>query len=141
VMTVGNELIITTAPPERAGAASALSETSAELSGALGIAVLGSAGMLLFRLWLGPAVPAGLDPADTTRALATLGGAMSVAGGLADGGAFGDAARTAFTDAMRVVAVFGMAMMLVAAWMAQRLMRDGGEAPVADAGLDEVAGA
>src|SRR5690606_9816811 len=141
VMTVGNELIITTAPPERAGAASALSETSAELSGALGIAVLGSAGMLMFRLWLGPAVPAGMDPADTTRALATLGGAMSVAGGLADGGAFGDAARTAFTDAMRVVAVFGMAMMLVAAWMAQRLMRDGGEAPVADAGLDEVAGA
>src|SRR5690606_21140833 len=87
VMTVGNELIITTAPPERAGAASALSETSAELSGALGIAVLGSAGMLLYRMWLGPAVPAGLDPADTTRALATLGGAMSVAGGLADGGA------------------------------------------------------
>ncbi|WP_019398337.1 MFS transporter [Pseudoxanthomonas sp. GW2] len=141
VMTVGNELIITTAPPERAGAASALSETSAELSGALGIAVLGSAGMLLFRLWLGPALPAGLEPAEGARALATLGGAMSVAGGLADGGAFAEAARTAFTDAMRAVAVFGAAMMLAAAWMAARLMRDGeGEgAPVP--ALDQAPGA
>src|SRR5690606_30445463 len=82
VMTVGNELIITTAPPERAGAASALSETSAELSGALGIAVLGSAGMVLFRLWLGPAMPAELDAAASARGLATLGGAMGVAGQL-----------------------------------------------------------
>ncbi|UOV04018.1 MFS transporter [Pseudoxanthomonas sp. F37] len=57
VFTVGNELIITTAPAERAGAASALAETSAELSGALGIAVLGSLGMLAYRLWLDPALP------------------------------------------------------------------------------------
>src|SRR5688572_28041453 len=34
VFTIGNEMIITSAPPERAGAASALSETGAELSGA-----------------------------------------------------------------------------------------------------------
>ena len=141
VMTVGNELIITSAPPERAGAASALSETSAELSGALGIAVLGSAGMLLYRMWLGPAVPATLDPADGVRALATIGGAMSVAGGLADDGVFAEAARAAFTNAMRAVAVFGAVMMLAAAWMAARLMRDGGEAPVAETGLDDVAGA
>jgi DHA2 family multidrug resistance protein-like MFS transporter len=36
-----------------------------------------------------------------------------------------DTARTAFTDAMRAIAVFGMTMMLLAAWMAARLMRDG----------------
>lgn len=134
VFTVGNELIITTAPPERAGAASALAETSAELSGALGIAVLGSLGMLAYRLWLDPALPATLTGTDTTRALSTLGGAVAVGGEL--GGAAGvavvDTARTAFTDAMRAIAVFGMAMMLLAAWMAARLMRDGeGEAHVA----------
>ena len=127
VFTVGNELIITTAPPERAGAASALAETSAELSGALGIAVLGSAGMLAYRLWLDPALPATLGDTDTTRALSTLGGAVAVGSEL--GGAAGvavvDTARTAFTDAMRAIAVFGMGMMLVAAWMAARLMRDG----------------
>ncbi|MFT3669874.1 MAG: MFS transporter [Pseudoxanthomonas sp.] len=131
VFTVGNELIITTAPPERAGAASALAETSAELSGALGIAVLGSAGMLAYRLWLDPALPATLGDTDTTRALSTLGGAVTVGGELggAAGAAVVDTARTAFTGAMRAIAVFGMAMMLLAAWMAARLMRDGeGEA-------------
>lgn len=134
VFTVGNELIITTAPAERAGAASALAETSAELSGALGIAVLGSLGMLAYRLWLDPALPTSLADADTTRALSTLGGAVAVGDEL--GGAAGmavvDTARTAFTGAMRAIAVFGMAMMLLAAWMAARLMRDGeGEAHVA----------
>ncbi|CAN7264345.1 MFS transporter [Pseudoxanthomonas sp. LjRoot168] len=127
VFTVGNELIITTAPPERAGAASALAETSAELSGALGIAILGSLGMLAYRLWLDPALPPTLADADATRALSTLGGAVTVAhevGGTA-GKAIADTARTAFTDAMRAIAVFGMTMMLLAAWMAARLMRDG----------------
>ncbi len=143
VFTVGNELIITTAPPERAGAASALAETSAELSGALGIAVLGSAGMLAYRLWLDPALPATLGAADTTRALSTLGGAVTVGGELggAAGAAVVDTARTAFTGAMRAIAVFGMAMMLLAAWMAARLMRDGeGEAHGA-ALADEASGA
>jgi len=127
VFTVGNELIITTAPPERAGAASALAETSAELSGALGIAILGSLGMLAYRLWLDPALPPTLADAEATRALSTLGGAVTVAGevGGTAGAAIADTARTAFTDAMRAIAVFGMAMMLLAAWMAAHLMRDG----------------
>ncbi len=42
VFTLGIDAIIATAPPERAGAASALSETSSELGGALGIAIVGS---------------------------------------------------------------------------------------------------
>ncbi|WP_313928421.1 MFS transporter [Pseudoxanthomonas sp.] len=143
VFTVGNELIITTAPPERAGAASALAETSAELSGALGIAVLGSLGMLAYRLWLDPALPATLPDADTTRALSTLGGAVTVAGevGGAAGAAIADTARTAFTDAMCAIAVFGMAMMLIAAWMAARLMRDGEGAGHATTTVDDPAGA
>ena len=143
VFTVGNELIITTAPPERAGAASALAETSAELSGALGIAVLGSAGMLAYRLWLDPALPATLGDGDTTRALSTLGGAVTVAGELggAAGAVVADTARTAFTGAMRAIAVFGMTMMLLAAWMAARLMRDGEGDGHATATIDEAAGA
>jgi DHA2 family multidrug resistance protein-like MFS transporter len=143
VFTVGNELIITTAPAERAGAASALAETSAELSGALGIAVLGSLGMLAYRLWLDPVLPATLAGADTTRALSTLGGAVEVGGELggAAGAAVVDTARHAFTDAMRAIAVFGMAMMLVAAWMAARLMRDGEGEPHGALVADEAAGA
>src|SRR5690606_41025821 len=53
------------------------------------------------------------------------------------GPAFGEAARAAFTDAMRAVAVLGAVLMLAAAWMAARLMRDGGDEGVAVAALDE----
>jgi len=143
VFTVGNELIITTAPPERAGAASALAETSAELSGALGIALLGSAGMALYRFWLEPALPADLAQAAAGHALSTLGGAIATAETLPAGqaAAIETTARTAFTDAMRLVAVFGGTMMLLAAWMASHLMRDGeGEGHVASV-ANEASGA
>lgn len=40
--TLTNDLIMGSAPPERAGAAAGVSETAAELGGALGIAMLGS---------------------------------------------------------------------------------------------------
>ena len=82
VFTIGNEMIITAAPPERAGAASALSETSAEFSGALGIAVFGSLGTALYRDGLGEAMPAGVSPGLADQALATLGGAVSAASAL-----------------------------------------------------------
>ena len=42
VFTLATDLIVGSAPPERAGAASAISETGSELGGALGIALLGS---------------------------------------------------------------------------------------------------
>ena len=45
VITLATDVIVGSAPPERAGAASGLSETSAEFGGALGIAVLGSIGL------------------------------------------------------------------------------------------------
>src|SRR5690606_18910046 len=42
VITLTTDLIVGAAPPERAGVASAISETSSEFGGALGIAILGS---------------------------------------------------------------------------------------------------
>src|SRR5207249_3433414 len=49
VVTLSTDLIVGTAPPERAGAASAISETGTELGGALGIALLGSIGAAVYR--------------------------------------------------------------------------------------------
>ena len=40
VFTLAADLMVSTAPPERAGAAAGISETSSEFGGALGIAVL-----------------------------------------------------------------------------------------------------
>jgi DHA2 family multidrug resistance protein-like MFS transporter len=48
VFTLAADLMSSSAPPERAGAASALNETSSELGGALGIALLGSLAAAIF---------------------------------------------------------------------------------------------
>jgi len=74
VIALTTEIIVTSAPSERAGAASALSETANELGGALGIGVLGSLGTLIYRAKMAGVI-AGL-PSDVARvAGATLGGA------------------------------------------------------------------
>ncbi|MGD9540070.1 MFS transporter [Methylocystis sp.] len=74
VIALTTEIVVTSAPPERAGAASALSETANELGGALGIGVLGSLVTLIYRSKMAGVV-AGL-PADVAGTVAaTLGGA------------------------------------------------------------------
>jgi DHA2 family multidrug resistance protein-like MFS transporter len=84
VFTLTNDLIIGSAPPERAGAAAGLSETAAEFGGALGIAIFGSIGVAIYRGAMAAAIPAGvsLEAGDTARD--TLGGAIEVAAQLPD---------------------------------------------------------
>src|SRR6185369_12728690 len=60
VFTLTNDVIIGSAPPERAGAASGISETCAELGGALGIAVFGSIGIVAYRSVLAMDLPSGI---------------------------------------------------------------------------------
>jgi DHA2 family multidrug resistance protein-like MFS transporter len=125
VFTIGNEMIITSAPPERAGAASAISETSSEFSGALGIAVFGSLGTALYRTGLSKAMPDGVPAAASAEALATLGGAVAAAQALPGpaGAALLAAARAAFVDALQVTAVAGAAIVVAASLLAARLLR------------------
>jgi DHA2 family multidrug resistance protein-like MFS transporter len=61
--TLSTDLMIGAAPPERAGAASAVAETTSEFGGALGIAVLGSIGAAAYRGHLADTMPAGVPPA------------------------------------------------------------------------------
>jgi DHA2 family multidrug resistance protein-like MFS transporter len=79
LFTLTNDVIIGSAPPERAGAASGISETCAEFGGALGIAIFGSIGVAIYRGMLGAGLPAGLSPDVAHQALATLGGAVAAA--------------------------------------------------------------
>lgn len=74
VIALTTEIIVTSAPPERAGAAAALSETANELGGALGIGVLGSLGTLIYRSKMAGVIAA-LPPDLARVAGATLGGA------------------------------------------------------------------
>src|SRR6266540_3413111 len=98
LFTLTNDVIIGSAPPERAGAASGISETCAELGGALGIAIFGSIGVAIYRGMLGAALPAALPPVVTHAAMATLGGAVVAIQQLPAeaGAALLDAARDAF---------------------------------------------
>jgi MFS transporter, DHA2 family, multidrug resistance protein len=106
VFGLTTELIVGSAPPERAGAASGISETGAELGGALGIALLGSVGVAMYRGGITPALLAGLPPDAATAARDTLGGAVGVASVLpaASADALLAVARTVFVDGMHVAA-------------------------------------
>ena len=124
VFTLGNDIVISSAPPERAGAASALSETSAELSGALGIAVFGSLATGLYRAGMAGQLPPGLS-AEATAEASTLGGALTLADSLASpqAEALRSAARTAFVDGLQAAAVVGTAVMVGSALLAWRMLR------------------
>ena len=64
VIILSTDLVVGAAPPERAGSASALSETSAELGGALGIAILGSVITAVYRAKMASVGSAGLTSAS-----------------------------------------------------------------------------
>lgn len=112
--TVSNELILSSAPPEKAGAASAVSETAYELGAVLGTAVLGGLLTALYRtnLVLPPGIPA--DVADASRE--TLAGAVSSGAGLDPVLAqeLQDAAAHAFDSGVGVTALIGAGLIVVA---------------------------
>jgi DHA2 family multidrug resistance protein-like MFS transporter len=120
-------LIVGSAPPERAGAASAISETSAEFGGALGVALLGSLGTLIYR-----AMMAGVDvsalPANAAAASrATLGGAVEEAKKLAGADlsaahlGFLDTARQAFATGFAATCIVAAVTLVFLAWLAARV--------------------
>ncbi|MGA4838251.1 MFS transporter [Streptomyces sp. G45] len=123
-MPLTADLIVSSAPPESVGAAAALPETSNQLGGALGVAVLGSIGAAVYTRDVSDAT-GGLKPEAAEAAEGSLGGAAEVARHLpADvSRPLLDSAAEAFTRGMNVAAVVGGALMLVSAVVAAALMR------------------
>jgi MFS transporter, DHA2 family, multidrug resistance protein len=130
VFTLATDLIVGAAPTERAGAAAAISETSSELGGALGIAILGSIGTAVYRGQLADSTPAGVPPAAAETAKDTLGGAVESAetlpGGL--GADLLDGAREAFVQGLQAAAlasaVIAAAMAVVSAILLRQVVED-----------------
>jgi DHA2 family multidrug resistance protein-like MFS transporter len=112
VFTLTTELIVGSTPIEKAGAASGISETGAELGGALGIAILGSIGMALYRSEVASALPTGIPTEAAEAALDTLGGAVVVAEQLPGplGLALLDIARQAFVQGLHLAAAISAAV-------------------------------
>ena len=117
VVILATDLIVGSAPVERAGAASAISETSSELGGALGIAIFGSIGTAVYRFAMWDVVPDGLPPETMEAARSTLGGAVAVARQLPGqlSAELLDTARAAFTRAFQLTAAISAAVSLITA--------------------------
>lgn len=105
-MALGTGLVLAAAPPERAGAASAISETGGELGGALGIAVLGSIAGGVYSKRLADHLPAGLPP-DVPGGDSTLAETLRRADEMPHpfGHSLAESARDAFTHSLHVHAL------------------------------------
>ncbi|MFD5908662.1 MFS transporter [Streptomyces massasporeus] len=117
VMSQVADLALSSAPVEKAGAASSLLETGTEFGGALSMAFLGSIGTAVYRHEIPHAAPA--------AARETLGGALAVADRLPGraGDALATAAREAFTSGMHAAAVTGAVLLAGAAAVAAVTLR------------------
>ena len=124
-MTLTTDTIMGVAPPERAGAASGISETAAELGGALGIALLGSVSTAYYRGAMGAEMPSMIPTGVAIDARATIGGAVVSAATL--GGERGAdlvrIAREAVTQSLSIVAVLSAALVLITSAITIRILR------------------
>ncbi|WP_051298755.1 MFS transporter [Arthrobacter castelli] len=127
MMTLATDVVVDAAPPSRSGAASALSETAAELGAALGIAVLGSIGTALYRSRVLDGVPADLPPEATEAVSSSLGAALSVAEQLpAEAAAhLADLARHAFTHGLNAATITGGLVLVATAIVCPILLHRG----------------
>jgi DHA2 family multidrug resistance protein-like MFS transporter len=98
VLMLVPDLAVAAVPPERAGSAVGITETSLELGNALGLSLLGSLAALVFR--------SGGDFAPT------LGETLARAG---DAPAVADAARNSFVTGMHVATTTGAGLLVLAA--------------------------
>ncbi|MFF4212949.1 MFS transporter [Streptomyces sp. NPDC001796] len=119
--TVTADVILAGVPKDRAGAASAVSETAYELGAALGIALLGSIVTGTYRNFPAPA-------GTPAQAHASLGGAVEAAANLppATAQALLTSAREAFVEGLRWATGAGAVILLataVAAWFLLRGQR------------------
>jgi hypothetical protein len=107
------ESIMGSLPPARANIGSAVNDTTRELGGPLGVAIVGSILSSLYATRLSAGLPDDVPAPVVAAARESLGAAVQVGGGVAD------AAREAFVHAMSrasIVAAVAAALGAVIAW-------------------------
>ena len=113
IAALGTDLVVGAAPADKAGSASAMSETVQELGLALGVATLGSLTTAVYRSVIQVRIPADL-PGDVSAAVGdSIWAATSVADRLPGG--LLEQAREAFTAGFNVAAIVGAIGILVLA--------------------------
>jgi DHA2 family multidrug resistance protein-like MFS transporter len=132
-MALTINLVLGSTPPENAGSAASISETSGEFGIALGVATLGSLATVVYRADI--TVPAGVPAAAGDAARQGITAAAQAAQRLPGplGADLLDAARDAFTAGLTTVAGVGAAVFVGLAVLAARTFRHVGGSPAADA--------
>ena len=124
MMVLGTDMVVSSAPADKAGAAAATSETASELGMALGIAVIGSIGGLVYRQQMLAGLPASVPEAWRDSAADTLGGAMGIAREAGDAGAeIILLAQQAFTQSLHVNAWIGVTIVCIAALIVRHFLK------------------
>ena len=140
VMTPLTTLIMSSVPLGKAGVGSAMNDTTRELGGALGVAILGS--LVTSRYTSSLASNLDLLPeqfrGDANSGLSGAFKVASEAGGRAP--QFVDAAKAAFVDGLGLAATVGSLVVIVAAVAAWNLLPRGATAPQATVPGDAVLG-
>ncbi|MFD0902648.1 MFS transporter [Actinomadura sediminis] len=120
-LAIASAVIMAGAPPEQAGSAAAVEETSYDIGGALGIALLGSLAAAVYRgdLATGELASLGVTGGAAETARESLTGALDVAGSV--NASLADIARTAFEHSLGLTGLAGALLMLAAAAVVWRL--------------------
>jgi EmrB/QacA subfamily drug resistance transporter len=115
--------IMASLPLGKAGVGSAVNDTTRELGGALGVAVLGSVAASRYSASIAPALRS-LPGSAAGVASNSVGAALGIAGGVGGepGAHLAAAARAAFVDAMGVALLVGAGIALCAAALVARFM-------------------
>ncbi|MFC4560991.1 MFS transporter [Nocardiopsis mangrovi] len=137
LMVLVIDLVISSAPKEKSGSASSMSETCSEMGMALGVATLGAVGTAVYRGLIDGSLPAGLPGPVRDAAQDSLAGATSVVDQL-QGGAAADmlnAAKSAFLTGLTSVGLLSVGVMILLAIVTAVFLGDGGN-PDEDGGTD-----
>ncbi|WP_282776409.1 MFS transporter [Nocardia sp. CC201C] len=124
-MALVTDIALGSAPPEKAGAASALNSTASDLGISLGIALLGSVGAAVYRTDMSDIDLSGV-PADVAAAARdTLPGALAATENLpvAVGDALLTSAKEAFANGLNVAAATAAGLVMLAAVLSATLLR------------------
>jgi MFS transporter, DHA2 family, multidrug resistance protein len=126
MMIMGTDLVVSSVPKEKTGAAAATSETATELGFALGIAVIGSVGAAVYRRHMAVDLPATLSPEQAEIASDTIGGAVSIAAQIPieAGEAMMLVARSGFAEALHANAYIGATIMAATALLTATCLRE-----------------
>lgn len=121
IAALGTDLVIGSAPPEKAGSASAISETVQDLGVSLGIALLGSLATAIYRRMMLERVPENLAEGTHAAVTDSLWAALVIASDLPPG--LLDEAKIAFITGFNAVALVSAISVTMLAILAAVMLR------------------